>query len=242
MNIIRKIINVSGIDVDVTRKNIKNVHLSVCPPDGKVKLSSPIKFDDERVRLAIISKLPWIRKQQQEFENQPRQSERLYVDGESHFFRGNRYLLKLDYTHAKFGVKLCHNSVLQLKVKKTTSIERKSELLANWYRQYLKIEVAKLMDQWQPIVGKNANIWTIRKMKTKWGSCDTATKNIVINLELAKKSAECLEYIVVHELIHLHERHHNDNFRQLLDRFLPTWRQARDKLKSEPLAHEDWDY
>ncbi|KZL21206.1 hypothetical protein PsAD2_00495 [Pseudovibrio axinellae] len=238
----KKTITVSGVEVDVIRKSIKNLHLSVCPPDGKVKLSSPERFDDDRLRLAIISRLPWIRKRQEEFRKQPRQSERVYVDGESHFFRGNRYILKLEEVRGKSGVTHCNNAVLRMNVKKNTSIQRRADLLAEWYRQYLKIEVAKLLERWQPIVGRQPDGWKIQKMKTKWGSCNTNTKSILINLELAKKSPECLEYIVVHELVHLHERRHNDRFRCLMDEFLPTWRSARDKLKSEPLAHEDWEY
>ena len=235
-------INILDLDVQVTRKNIKNLHLSVCPPDGKVKLSCPIHFDEERVRLAIISRLSWIREKQEEFRSQPRQSERMYVDGESHYFRGQRHILKVIENSPNNKVHLTNNSVLRMEVKQCVDRSKKEELLQEWYRSYLKRETSALFEKWQPKVRKEASGWRIQKMKTKWGSCNTETKHILINLELAKKSPECLEYIVVHELVHLHERHHNERFKSLMDEFLPSWRTARDKLKSEPLAHEHWEY
>lgn len=242
MNTNNFVLNILDINVQVTRKNIKNLHLSVCPPDGKVKLSCPSQFDDERIRVAVISRLSWIKEKQEEFKNQPRQSERTYVDGETHYFRGQRFILKV-IENAQFNsVQQTNNSILKMQVKKNTTRDKKEAILQEWYRDYLKTETFDLFEKWQPRVGKQASGWRIQKMKTKWGSCNTDTGHILINLELAKKSPECLEYVVVHELVHLHERRHNERFIKLLDEFLPTWKSARDKLKSEPLAYESWDY
>nr|WP_321463836.1 SprT family zinc-dependent metalloprotease [uncultured Cohaesibacter sp.] len=235
-------VNILGLDVQVTRKKIKNLHLSVCPPDGRIKLSCPIHFDEERVRLAIISRLPWIRQRQQEFQNQPRQSERKYVDGESHYFRGQRYRLKVIENSTTNRIQIVNNSILRMEIRKSVGLNKKEQLLQDWYRCFLKKETSALFEKWQPRIQKEASGWRIQKMKTKWGSCNTTTGHILINLELAKKSPECLEYIVVHELVHLHERHHNDRFKSLMNEFLPSWQLARDKLKAEPLAYEHWEY
>lgn len=235
-------ITVSDISVDVVRKNIKNVHLAVYPPDGKVKVSVPEHITDDNVRLAVIGKLSWIRKRQKEFNKQPRQSERLFVSGESHYFQGRRYLLDVTERFGKHEVVQGSNTKLGLCVRAGTRTDNRALVVNNWYRTYLKSVIPDLLNKWQPVVGKDVNEWRVRKMKTKWGSCNSKSKTITLNLELAKKSPECLEYILVHELVHLHERLHNDKFRQLMDKFLPNWRHCRDILKSEPLSHEDWVY
>lgn len=242
MSINNQIITVSDIPVEIVRKDIKNLHLGVYPPEGCVRISVPNHMTDENVRLAVVSRLSWIKKQQEEFRKQPRQSEREYVSGESHFVEGRRYLLDVAVRSAKHELILKSNAKMVLHVRPNTSKENRALVVANWYRQRLKNRIPKLLDKWQPIVGKQVNDWRVKKMKTKWGSCNIAAKRIWINLELAKKSPECLEYILVHELVHLHERHHNENFKSLMDRFLPNWRLSRDILKSEPLAHEDWAY
>lgn len=242
MSINNQIITVSDIPVKIVRKDIKNLHLGVYPPDGGVRISVPKHMTDENVRLAVVSRLSWIKKQQEEFRKQPRQSEREYVSGESHFAEGKRYLLDVIVGSAKHELILKSNAKMVLHVRPNTSKENRALVVTNWYRQRLKERIPKLLDKWQPIVGKQVNDWRVKKMKTKWGSCNIAAKRIWINLELVKKSPECLEYILVHELVHLHERHHNENFKSLMDRFLPNWRLSRDTLKSEPLAHEDWGY
>lgn len=242
MSISRSQITVSDISVEITRKNIKNLHLSVCPPQGSVKLSVPKHITDDNVRLAVVERLSWIKKHQEEFKKQPRQTERLFITGESHYFRGKRYILDIVERHGKHIVEITNNARMVLYVKPHTSKDNKALVLENFYRDHLKNEIPRLLTKWLPVIDKPLDFWGIKRMKTKWGSCNTPSKRIWINLELAKKSPECLEYILVHELVHLHERHHNDNFLRLMERFLPSWRHSRDVLKSEPLAHEDWEY
>ncbi len=235
-------ITVANIDVEIVRKNIKNIHLGVYPPEGHVRVSVPAHVTDENVRLAVISRLPWIRKRQDEMRRQPRQSKREYVSGESHFFLGRRYNLQVVEVPGRPRLVLQSNAKMCLQIPPHTSLEKRSRVFSNFYRAHLKDQIPRLLDKWQPIVGKEAADWGVKKMKTKWGSCNITERRIWLNLELAKKSPECLEYILVHELVHLHERHHNENFRKLMDKFLPSWRRSRDVLKSEPLAHEDWSY
>ncbi len=235
-------IKVSGISVQILRKKIKNLHLGVYPPDGIVRVSVPQHITNENVRLAVISRLGWIKKQQEAFKNQPRQTEREYVSGESHYFLGKRYLLKVIERYGKHEVELKNNSKMLLYVQPGTSRQNRELVINNWYRQNLKETTATLLKKWEPKVGKKVQSWGIKKMKTKWGSCNIPAKRIWLNLELAKKPSECLEYILVHELVHLHERLHNDNFKQLMDKYLPAWRKSRDILKREPLAYETWEY
>ncbi|MBY3513729.1 M48 family metallopeptidase [Rhizobium laguerreae] len=235
-------LEVSGLSVAVVRKKIKNIHLAVYPPDGMVRVAVPLQTTDESVRLAVISRLGWIRRKQADFERQPRQSERKFVAGESHYFQGRRYMLEVSELSKKPSVKLKNNSKILLSVRPGAPAETRAKIMADWYRDHLRQHVPALLERWQPVIGKEVSGWRIQKMKTRWGSCNIASKRILVNLELAKKPPECLEYIVIHELLHLHERHHNDNFRALLNRFLPRWRLSRDLLNSEPLAHENWVY
>jgi len=237
-----QIIRVSDIPVEIIRKDIKNIHLGVYPPEGTVRISVPRHITNENVRLAIVSKLSWIKKRQEEFKQQPRQTQREYVTGESHYYQGRRYILEVVERQGKHSLSLKNNAKMLLLVSPGTTRENRALVVNEWYRQQIKQVVSVLLDKWQPIVGKQVKSWGVKKMRTKWGSCNIQDCRIWINLELAKKSPECLEYILVHELVHLHERHHNDNFRRLMDKYLPQWRQNRDLLKSEPLAHEDWAY
>lgn len=242
MSIGSQTITVSNIAVEVVRKAVENLHLAVYPPKGHVRVTVPRSTTDENVRLAIISRLAWIKKQQAEFRAQPRQTERHYVSGESHYFEGKRYLLDVVERHGRHEVVLTNNARLILYVNPNTSRENRAVVFNEWYRAHLKQKLPGLLDKWQPKVGKVAKSVQIKRMKTRWGSCNTETSRLLLNLELAKKSPECLEYILVHELVHLHERRHNEMFMAHMDRCMPNWRHYRDVLKSEPLAHEDWDY
>ena len=242
MNTNSKIITVSNIRVKIVRKDIKNIHLGVYPPVGHVRISVPYHITDENIRLAIVSRLSWIKRRQHDFVKQPRQTEREYVCGESHYYQGRRYILDVVERYGKHSFCLVNNARMLLQVSPGTTKDNRTLVVNNWYRQQLKNAIPDLLEKWQPIVGKQANSWGVKKMKTKWGSCNITDRRIWINLELAKKSPECLVYILVHELVHLHERQHNDNFRRLMDKFLPQWRQSRDTLKSEPLAYENWHY
>jgi len=233
---------ISGMEIQVVRKNIKNLHLAVLPPDGKVRVAVPHHVTDERVRLAIISKLAWIRRQQVDFSQQPRQTEREMINGESHYLWGRQYRLEVIEQVGKHRIETKGKSKLRLYVQLGTSVENRLLVLNNWYREQLKLKVAELVEHWSPIIKRKPKACGIRKMKTKWGSCNIEARRIWLNLELVKKPPECLEYILVHELVHLLERHHNDRFRKHMDKFLPKWREHRNLLNKLPLAYEDWQY
>lgn len=224
------------------RKAIKNLHLAVYPPEGRVRMAVPLHVTDENIRLAVISKLSWIRRQRTNFINQPRQSKREMVSGESHYFMGRRYLLDVDYRHGRHEIALKNNNTMTLFVQSGTSRQNREKVLLDWYRRQLKEMIPNLIAQWEPVVGVQVNHWGIKKMKTRWGACNSEAKRIWFNLELAKKPPECLTYILVHEMVHLLERHHNVRFKSLMDRFLPSWLMHREELNRAPLAHEDWQY
>ena len=235
-------ITVSGLSVEVVRKNIKNLHLGVYPPLGRVRVAAPLAVSDDAVRLAVVGKLGWIKRQRTKFQAQPRQSQRRMVSGESHYFMGQRYRLRVVEGSIPMRVVLRGKAALDLFVRPETNTERREELLQAFYRAELKKLIPTLLDKWQPILGVEANAWGIKKMKTKWGTCNIAARRIWLNLELAKKPIQCLEYILVHELLHLIERHHNDRFRSLMDQYLPQWQAHRDELNRSLLAEERWSY
>lgn len=224
------------------RKPIKNLHLSVHPPEGRVRVSVPSRIDDEAVRLAVISKLRWIRRHQRTFVDQPRQSQRKMVSGESHYFLGRRYRLNVLEHSGRGRVDIKGNSELTMQVRPDASRTKREQVLNDWYRLHMKVLVPGLISRWQPVMGVQVADWGIKKMKTRWGSCNVRDRRVWLNLELAKKPPHCLEYVLVHEMAHLLERRHNDRFRELMDRLLPQWRLYRDELNGAPLAHEDWTY
>jgi predicted metal-dependent hydrolase len=233
---------VSGITVEVVRKDIKNLHLGVYPPQGRVRVATPLVVNDEAVRLAVIDKLGWIRRQKAKFAEQPRQTQREMVNGESHYFLGQRYRLRVHEQAAPARVAVRGVASLDLFVRPDTSAEQKEAVLLHWYRENLKALIPPLLQKWQPILGVQASHWGIKKMKTKWGSCNPAAKRLWFNLELAKKPVSCLEYIVVHELVHLLERNHTERFTALMDGFMPSWRVCRETLNGGVLGHEAWNY
>ncbi|WP_394173485.1 M48 family metallopeptidase [Thalassotalea litorea] len=237
-----EVIRIGEIDVELNRRDIKNIHLSVLPPNGRVRLSIPTDTSEQKIRLAIINKLAWIKKQQSDFASQERQSIREMVNGECHYLWGKKYRLKLTEAQGKYSVYAKGSGNLELAVSEDTSTENKLKLLNRFYREEMQTSLEKLLPKWQKKLGVESNALNIKKMKTKWGSCNIQAKRIWINLELAKKPPECMEYILVHELIHLLERHHNERFRALMDKHLPNWRERRDLLNSLPLAYEDWSY
>lgn len=235
-------ITVSNITIDVVRKDIKNLHLAVYPPNGRVRIATPLRLDDEAVRLFAISKLNWIRNQQRKYEDQSRQTKREFVSGESHYFEGNRYLLNVIYQSGPPKVEIRNKRFIDLYVRPDSTSEQRERVMTKWYRQRLKERIPALLEKWQAIIGVQVNDWEVKQMKTRWGTCKRETKRIRINLELAKKPAHCLEYIIVHELVHLLERRHSDRFTTLMDKFLPQWRFYQDELNQFILSHEEWNY
>lgn len=233
-------ITVNGLPVSIVRKAIKNLHLGVYPPDGRVRVAAPLAVSDEAVRLAVIGKLGWIKRQRAKFQAQPRQSRREMVRGESHYFLGQRYRLRVIHGQGAAKVVLRRPSALELHVRPEATIEQRERLLQRWYREQLKQLIPPLIEKWQTILGVEAADWGIKKMKTKWGTCNIEARRIWLNLELAKKPVQCLEYIVAHELVHLIERHHNERFVALMNQYLPQWQLHREELNAAPLAHETW--
>ena len=233
-------ITVAGITVEVVRKDIKNLHLGVYPPHGRVRVAAPLLVSDDAVRLAVVGKLAWIRRQRNKFEEQPRQSQREMINGESHYFLGQRYRLRVREREGASRVSVRGLDTVELSIRPNSTRDQREAALQHWYRQELRVRVPPLLARWQATLGVRASHWGIKRMKTRWGSCNPDTQRIWLNLELAKKPEGCIEYIVVHELMHLLERHHNDRFVALLDEHLPAWRHYRSALSGLPLAHEEW--
>ena len=242
MDIETRQITVNGIAVHIVRKAIKNLHLGVYPPHGRVRVAVPLAVTDEAVRTAVIGKLGWIKRQRARFDDQPRQTLRDMVTGESHYFLGRRYRLRVIRHDGAAKVILRNKSRLELHVQPFSSPGQRERVLQAWYRQELKKLIPRLLQKWQSALGVQVNDWGVKKMKTKWGTCNVEARRIWLNLELAKKPVGCLEYIVAHEMVHLLERHHNDRFLALMDQHLPHWRTSRQELNAAPLAHESWTF
>jgi hypothetical protein len=230
-------ITIGDRQIDVVRKDIKNLHLAVYPPDGRVRIATPLHLDDEAVRLFAISKLGWIKKHQANFLNQERRSKREFVSGESHYFQGKRYLLNVIYSRESPRINIRNNTHIDLYIKEGSSEEKRQSAMMSWYRQQLKLEIPPLIAKWERIMNVRVKEWGIKQMKTKWGTCNIQAQKIWLNLELAKKSPQCLEYVVVHEMVHLLERNHGDRFIALMNKFLPNWRFYKDELNRSPLEN-----
>lgn len=231
---------VSGLRVSVVRKSIKNLHLGVYPPDGRIRVAAPTAVSDAAVRVAVIGKLPWIKRQRASFDRQARESQREMVSGESHYYRGRRYRLQVVETDDLPRVELRGPLGLVLHVRPGWTADDRERLLQRWYRDRLRELVPRIIDRWQEQLGVSVREWGIKRMKTKWGSCNSKSRRIWLNPELAKKPPSCLEYVVVHELAHIVERTHSARFIALMDHAMPQWRSRRAKLNQLPLGHATW--
>ena len=233
---------IGNTKIDVICKDIKNIHLAVYPPSGRVRIAAPLKMTEDAIRLFAISKLSWIKKHQRKFQNQERITPREYKQRESHYFRGKRYLLHITETEGSPKVILRNKTYIDLYVKEGTPANKRHEILTEWYRAELKKQIPALIEKWTKRTNIQVNEWQVKQMKTKWGSCNREKKRIWLNLELAKKPEHCLEYIIVHEMIHLVERHHNEKFLSYIDNYLPNWKQLRTELNRFPVSHSEWKY
>lgn len=231
---------VGGVDVSVVRKPIKNLHLGVYPPDGRVRVAAPRSVSDAAVRVAVIQRLRWIKQKQAGFEGQPRESPREMTSGESHYYRGRRYRLQVVETDRAPRVELRGHQAIVLHTRAGSTAAERERLLQRWYRVQLREVASKLMSRWEEKLGVEVGRWGIKRMKTKWGSCNAKARRIWLNLELVKKPPACLEYVLVHELVHLVVDKHDARFLRLMDRHLPTWRRRRAELNAAPLARESW--
>lgn len=234
-------IELGDITVDVVLKDIKNVHLSVYPPTGRVRISAPKRMSLDTIRVFAISKLDWIKQQQAKLREQERETPREYVERESHYVWGKRYLLTVTESDKPPSVELKHSRML-LRVRPGTDEDKRQEIVEEWYREQLKEAVPPLLERWQPRLGVQAERWFVQRMKTRWGSCNHKARTIRLNTELAKKPVECLEYIIVHELVHLLEPTHNARFVALMDQFMPNWQLHRQALNRLPVRQERWSY
>ena len=235
-------IQISDFTIDVVLKSIKNIHLSVYPPTGRVRVAAPLETDNESIKLFAISKLQWIRRNQRKFEQQDRQSVRVLKTRESHYFGGRRYLLRVIEHNSPPKVEIKSKTHIDLYIRPNTSTDQRQNILNEWYRRQLKNLIPDMITKWEKIMEVQVEDWGVKQMKTKWGTCNIEDKRIWINLELAKKPIQCLEYIVVHEMIHLLERHHNDRFLFYMDKFLPQWKKLKVELNNLPVSHGDWGY
>ena len=229
-------IQIADISVEIVKKKIKNMHLSVLPPDGKVRVSAPLSMSDDAVAMFVRTKLGWIRKQQAKFEAQPRQSEREYVSGETLYVWGRQYFLQVEYSYKGNALVLDGNKAI-LTVRKESTAKQREAFVNEWYRSLLKVEVEKYLPKWEQITGLHCSSWQSKYMTTKWGTCNTSTRKIWLNLQLAKKPIECLEYVILHELAHLKVKNHSADFVAILDQYMPYWRELKKQLNDSTLDY-----
>ena len=222
-------IEISGIQIEVQKKNIKNLHLSVMPPYGNVRVSAPIHLSDESIAMFIRTKLSWIKKQKEKFEKQPRQCEREYVSGETLYVFGQQYFLRVEYSYKGNSLVLEGNEAI-LTVRKESTAKQREAFVNEWYRSLLKEKIEQYLPKWENITGLYCDSWQTKYMTTRWGTCNTNTRKIWLNLQLAKKPIECLDFVILHELIHLKVRNHNKDFVAIMDQYMPYWRETKKLL------------
>lgn len=226
-------LNISGIPIEVCKKNIKNMHLYVKPPNGHVTVSAPLSMSDVAIERFVRTRISWVKKKVAQFNNQPRQSEREYVSGETLYVWGKQYFLQT-VNGSNYSLVLSNDKAV-LTVRKGSSPEQRECFTREWYRGLLKEEIAKQLPKWEEKTGLKASDWQTKYMTTRWGTCNTKTGKIWLNLQLAKKTPECLEYVILHELIHLVERSHDVHFLELMDKYLPMWREVKTTLNGQTL-------
>lgn len=234
-------LQLGDIGVDVVRKDIKNVHLSVYPPSGRVRIAAPRRMALDTVRVFAIAKLPWIRKQQRKLRAQEREPPREYVNRESHYVWGKRYLLKIVQCDRSPSVELEHGRMI-LNIRSSADTQKRHEVVEAWYRHQLRESALPLIEKWERVIGVKVGHLFVQRMKTKWGGCNHRAGTIRLNTDLAKKPEECLEYILVHEMIHLLEPTHNARFFAFMDQLMPRWQLRREALNRLPVRHEYWNY
>lgn len=242
MNTNQNKLSIYGIEVDTIKKDIKNIHIGVYPPNGRVRVATPLKTTDEKIKHIVLTKMDWIKKQQRKFKEQERETKREYVSGESHYFMGKRYRLVVIQTQDKPHVEIIRKTRINMYVKPHASVENKQKILEDYYRQELKNQIPNLLTKWEKRTGITVKEARIKKMKTKWGSCNPKDKRIWLNLELAKKPQHCIEYIIVHEMVHIIEKNHTEKFKSLLNTFMPNWTQCKQELNRGKLGHFTWNY
>jgi len=236
------LLQISGIEVLVLRKSVKNLHLNVLPPVGKVRVTAPSYMKDDAIQTFLATRISWIKKQQAKFRAQEREAPREYVSGETHYFMGNKYRLDVITSNIKPKVEINGKKKLVLNVRPESTVSKREQVIQNWHREQLRILLCQTIPKWEKKIGVKVQDWGIKRMKTRWGTCNNKSNRIWFNLELAKKPEGCIEYVVVHELVHLIEKKHSDNFIALMNKHLPKWRSEKDELNRSVLSHEEWKY
>lgn len=234
-------LRVAELEVEVVRKAIKNLHISVHPPLGRVRVAAPHAMSDDAVRRAVVTRLGWIKRQRAAFANQPRSGAPEFVSGESHWVFGRRYRLQVVEHDAPAEVSICGGR-LQLRCKPGMTAAGRARVLDAWYRERLAEVVAPMFGRWCRRIGVDASEFRIKRMRTKWGTCSVRARRIWLNVEIARRPQRCVEYLLVHELVHLLEAKHGPKFVAIMDQHLPSWRRLRSLLNDGPLAHQNWGY
>ncbi len=225
-------VTIADIPVQVVRKNIKSIRLAVKSPLGDVRLSVPLRLPEYEIKSLLIRRLSWIKQHQENIRQRPQPQPVFYQTGERHYFQGLPYQLRVVEAVGRHGLVIEQPDQMTLQVRSGTTMANRARVVQDWYRDRLNERVAELVQQWCPVIGKSIEGWQIKRMKTRWGSCNITKRRMTINLALVKRPLECLELVVVHELVHLHERYHNAHFRQLMDDYLPDWRRRQALLDS----------
>lgn len=240
MNTNQSMLQVGGIEAVVLYKPVKNLHLNVLPPVGKVRVTAPQNMNDDAIRTFLATRISWIKKQQAKFKQQERQTPREYVSGETHYFFGKKYRLEVVHAETKESVQIKGKNKIILTVKPKSNVLKRERLMQDWYRDELRTFLNQAVEQWEKKIGVKTKQWGIRRMKTRWGTCNHKAKRIWFNLELVKKPVSCIEYVITHELIHLIEEKHGDKFVALMNKYKPKWQDEKEELNRLILSHEEW--
>jgi predicted metal-dependent hydrolase len=230
-------IYLGDISLDVVRKAIKNVHLSVHPPTGTIRIAAPSRMSLDSIRVFAIAKIDWIRRAQIKLSRQERETPRDYIERESHYLWGHRYLLRVVESEDTPAIEIAHSRIV-FQVKPEWSAARRDAFFEAWYRTQLKAAVPEVIARWEPLIDVEVKRFFVQRMRTQWGSCNARAGSIRLNTDLAKKPREHLEYIVVHEMVHLLEPTHNANFSARMDQLMPNWRLVRDELNRLPVRFD----
>lgn len=242
MNSQIELIDISTIQVEIRKRNVKSLRIGVFPPSGRVRVTAPLNYDQNLIESVVIKKLNWIRRQQENLKKQERLTPRQAISGESYFYKGKKYKLFVVDGSTRGSLTIRNSSRMELSISSDAKEASRLNIINNFYRNALQDELDNLVPKLSQKMGLKIECYSIRKMKNRWGSCDPKKKRITVNIELIKKNPACLNYIIIHELVHLLEAKHNRRFKELMDIYLPNWRYFRDILNSAPLAYSHWDY
>lgn len=220
---------IAGIDLHIEKKRIKRLYIRVTPPLGEVRVTAPLGLADADITAFIRSKLKWIQKQQQRFQNAPPQEPLNYLTGDTLLVFGRPYRLRIEQNTTQNALAMREDEIV-LSFKRETTVQQRKAAVSEWYRQILKEQIADLLPKWEAITGLYSSAWQVKNMKTRWGTCNTQTKKIWLNLRLATKPLDCLEYVILHELAHLKVSNHGHDFIAIMDRYMPDWKTRKQSL------------